>query len=568
MISCEELDEAVQQITKHYKYITVSDTPQKRIIPFLAFHQYIVDGCIDAVSDILSEITCEEYKDFLMNTPIENPDLYPNNSTCQYHLTLPLCLAAASGNKEMLQLLFTHGANVTLTDKQQYNILHCLVELSTDYPQKACTMYQNILQQIGDTSVIRDLHNRCNTDGLTALELAAELCAPEILQLFLKTDDVYRFPICKKGLHTKYEYRIPFDKTVTFLHRIVIASKTEIDRFCDVQFFTEVLINNILTQLFSKYKIHIAIMVIMSTVIFLLYQVYLWTYLVMQSVPPKYLTSLLLCATLIAFVMELVPVLIFTQTYGKNKTKRSRRSPYVRNAAFSLPPLIFWFSIILICVIDFIDLKHSPTRNALHSFTAACSMGAFLYFFQLSTSFSYITLMMSKMLVETIKFFIFSGLTMMVFTLSSFVLSVAPKEESDFHLFSNQTENTLLFEFMRTSYDTFITAIAGKTPDDVYFSDSAVPALSMVYYLCLILQCPILLLNLLIAIFNHRVDDIYKYKEEVTAIMKIYHLLYIRNNSLCFSIMKGFLFHGKHSKIKDGTLFITIVEKNEISMKT
>ena len=73
-------------------------------VHFMAFHQWIVDGNVEAVQDVLSRVTSEVQQKHILNSEISYTEqLAGRDEDLQFKL--PLALAAASGNTHMLQLL-------------------------------------------------------------------------------------------------------------------------------------------------------------------------------------------------------------------------------------------------------------------------------------------------------------------------------------------------------------------------------------------------------------------------------------------------------------------------------
>jgi len=54
------------------------------------------------------------------------------------------------------------------------------------------------------------------------------------------------------------------------------------------------------------------------------------------------------------------------------------------------------------------------------------------------------------------------------------------------------------------------------------------PAVILAYVACVV-ECAVLLLNLLIAIFSHQVGDVYRYELESRTVIRLSTLLYLRN---------------------------------------
>ena len=505
----------IHQIVKYY-----NKSNGKGSVPFFEFHKCIVANDIAIVKAVLSEITYEAYKHFIVNATVSyEEELCGVDGLVQFQL--PLALAAGSGNTEMFTLLLEHGADVNLIDSSQRNIFHSLVTLCIEYPRRSCDMYQVLLANMEDKSVVLDLHQNCDADGLTALDLAAEYCVPEILQLILTTDQVYRFPVTEQGLSIKYEYRIPLSADMAFIHRLTAASKAQVDRLYSSRVFSQEPMKTMVSQMKKQYKTKMILLSCMMIGYILLYQCYLFTYLVTKELPPKVLTSILFSVSIVIQMMQLIS--LYTRSVWRHRIQRDiPRSHYVKNITFEIPSLCFGYFVIIVCILDFADVDNVYVQCSFHTMTASQSLASIIILFQLSDTFSHMTLMIGKMFEEMLKFLPFSLLSVSTFAMAFYVLHAAPRDTSDNNASHNATDNASLQEqFFTTFYDTFLMAFIGKMPDDLFFSDAIVPQLAIVCFPIVVLECPILLLNLLIAIFSHQVEDVYKYQIEIQNLIKI-----------------------------------------------
>ena len=150
--------------------------------------------------------------------------------------------------------------------------------------------------------------------------------------------------------------------------------------------------------------------------------------------------------------------------------------------------------------------------------------------FQLSETFSHLTFMFTQMLFETGKFTPLMFVTVLSYSLYLCVLNVVPINQQNLSLtHANESEQELTEDILTTFYHVFLWTYAGKTPDDIYFTNSAIPALSLFGYIIIVLECSLLFLNLLIAIFSHQVEDVYNYQIEIQTLLRLLVILEIRD---------------------------------------
>ena len=118
----------------------------------------------------------------------------------------PLCLAAAFGANEVLKFFLLNGINVTVTDNNGYNVIHCLVAFSVFEPEKQVAnaeTYKVLINEL-DTEVLRDLLFQENEQKLRPVEMAAQCGTFKMLEAIFETQGVYVTKIKRKGL---YNYR-------------------------------------------------------------------------------------------------------------------------------------------------------------------------------------------------------------------------------------------------------------------------------------------------------------------------------------------------------------------------
>jgi hypothetical protein len=539
------VSEVVQSMKKH----AGSDC-----IPFMALHQCIVEGNYEAVKTVLSELRNDTYKEDLLNRRISYTKTF-HGMAGTLQLQLPLALAAASANTELLQLLLSHGADVSLTDSRANNILHSLVLLSIHSPVVACDMYRWLMQQsvCGDKAVVRHLHAACNDKGLSALELAAAHCVPEILHLILTTEHVYRFTLHRQGLFTKYEYRIPLQYKDSILHMITKATQSEISRFSAMSFFSKEPVKSIITKLEQKYRKLMYMQLVFTIVHFIMYQVYLYLYLSTKQPPPTLFIVAMFAYTFGILVMYVVgSVSILKQVITVKKTMG--KFPYVLPVSFVVPIMMFVVTLSILCVADLIGVSSPTLLVVLHSIAACMSCEVFILFLQMSPTFSHMSVMVDKMFIEMGISLIMDVFVVSGFGMGLYVLNAA----------SHASDSVSFLEiFTNIIYETNLMAVNWISPADIYFSELAVPTLARIFYMLCLVECTLLFLNLLIAVFTHQIEDVYKYKLEIQHIMNINMLLNLRHLAINWGRLVAKLTCKPTLPNKYETLVLRVVERRQ-----
>ena len=216
---------------------------------------------------------------------------------------------------------------------------------------------------------------------------------------------MYRFQISKQGIYTRYQYKIPLHGNNTVLHRIAKATKTEVSRLSETSFFFKEPVKTLRAVLERKYKNKIYISMFVGCLLVVLYQVYLYLYLSTQATPPKVFTIILFFSSSIWAIIEGID-------YSREvvhvceimKRKRIGKYPYILNTSFALPAACFWGCVFILCIVDLTGLENNAVKVVLHSLTTFFSCCSFMFFFQMSLTFSHLTVMIEKMIEETIKF--------------------------------------------------------------------------------------------------------------------------------------------------------------------
>ena len=85
--------------------------------------------------------------------------------------------------------------------------------------------------------------------------------------------------------------------------------------------------------------------------------------------------------------------------------------------------------------------------------------------------------------------------------------------------------------------------------------------MAIVLYVWSVLECALMLVNLLIAIFSHQVEDVYRYKHEIQSIIKITMLMNLRALLLTWLYLVAKITRKPAIANKHETIVIRIAEK-------
>jgi hypothetical protein len=210
--------------------------------------------------------------------------------------------------------------------------------------------------------------------------------------------------------------------------------------------------------------------------------------------------------------------------------------------------------------VELVGVQNYTVRSALYSITAPLSLASFLYILISVPKFSHLVLMVEKMIWEAWRILILMLFMSLMFTMCFYVLAVTPNETNG-RTAANMTGEYLQKQFSLTLYETLLLTFAGRAPDDIFFTESSVPIISILVYIISILDGAVLLLNLLIAIFSHQVDDVYRYQREIQIIANLSFVLQRRQIQLTRRNIMARLKKNSASDIGMEEVIFTILQK-------
>ena len=140
-------------------------------------------------------------------------------------------------------------------------------------------------------------------------------------------------------------------------------------------------------------------------------------------------------------------------------------------------------------------------RHCRHGITSFFAVGCLISSFYAFPQIPYLMAIVQKMFEETTAFTAMGFLSYAAFAGIFYILET-PFQRIDSAAANDTATNPQ--DLPGTMYAAFLRLLNIKTPDDVYFSDSQVPAMSIVVYVFAIIIWPVMLLNFLIALYNDK----------------------------------------------------------------
>ena len=483
--------------------------------PFEEVHKSIVSGDIVQFHLLLDQDTLNVRN--ILNGLVS----YRKKARGQKLLELPLALAACSGNTEMLITVMELIKDMNQQDGSGNNIIHSLVLLSDEHPVVVCDMYSTLMSHT-DHSMRQKLLTTENQEQLTALSLAAHICVPEIMHCILHTDGVYRFELDINEPYKEVMYKFQKEnQPVEILQQITCVPENRLKRFTDSGILHTSPLKDVREDVNRKgnYTFYVWIVSVIACLIG--YGCYLRAYLVFGSVPDQrydILIVVLFGICVLEFARNLYVNRKNTVTWWKQILRKNQ--PVIVTSVYTSEMLFFF----MFFVLTVIDLAHpycdndKKVRHTLHAITSFFAVGSLLFFLQAYPRTAYLIAVVQKMFEETLAFIMMGFLFYAAFVSVFYVLET-PFQCIDSAAATNTTTN--LQNLPGTMYDVFLWLLNIKTPDDVYFSDSNVPAMSLAAYVFAIMVWPVMLMNFLIALYNDRMQTITQHREVITAVQNL-----------------------------------------------
>lgn len=129
---------------------------------------------------------------------------------------------------DLIELLLSHGAEYQDVDSKGDNIIHSLVHLSNDLPERATSMYKYLLNQ--NLDILKSLLHQRNNSGLKPVELAASLGLSEMTGTIINTKNIYRWVISRCGVVNVVRYDVTdYESEDSKCHKSILYYLTEMD---------------------------------------------------------------------------------------------------------------------------------------------------------------------------------------------------------------------------------------------------------------------------------------------------------------------------------------------------
>ena len=480
---------------------------------------------------------------------LNNLVTYKETTDHNLFFELPLVLAACSGNTDMLITVMELITDMNQRDGSGNNIIHCLVLLSDEHPVVACEMYNTLMSHIDQNMKLKLLTTE-NHNQLTALSLAAHICVPEIMHCILNTDGVFRFALDINGPYREVKYKFNTAKQpLEILHQITCLPENKLKRFTDSGLLHTSPLKDIRNSVKRKGSLMFYIWIMISILNILGYAAYVRSYLKFGRVPSQRYSILVV----VIYVMTI-------PEYLRNLYV-NRKSTFLwwRKTLHNNPPTIFnsvTTCEMLFCVMFLVtavnDLAHPlcdndvKVQHILHGITSFLAICALISLLQAFPRTAYLMAVVQKMMQETMAFMAMGFLSYAAFAAIFYILET-PFQCIDSAAANDTTTNPQ--DLPGTMYNAFLRLLNIKTPEDVYFSESQVPSMSVAVYVFAIIIWPVMLLNFLIALYNDRMLTITQHRDVIIAVQNMNIMLfahdtyYVPYQKLKQRIFKSIGFH-------------------------
>ena len=478
---------------------------------------------------------------------------------------LPLALGACSGNPEMLLAILGVTRDVAKQDQSGNNIVHSLVVLADKHPSTACKMYHTLMAHANAEKKLKLLETK-NQNLLTPLSLAAEMCVPEIVNCILNTDGVYKFDMDTVGPYKQVMYKFPTqDMLVDLMRRLSNVPNSKLQRFTDTDILNIPPLSVFRRRFHLKHLWTFMLWTVYTILIFSGYFVYMREYLATGAPPQPFFTALLALAMFI-YLMEVVSRMWWNR---RNYIDFFRKyffgeRPFILTSGTRLlqvPTALLCFIITLTDTANPPCEEYKQLRHTFHTLINFTMVMSLIYLLQVYSKTAYLLTVIQKMVLETVIFIFVGFIPYLAFAFVFLIL------EAPFTcLYSTVSYNATMSisgptlnrqDIPEYMYITLMRLLNVQPPDDVLFRHSIVPSLSMALYVIAVLMWPLLLLNLLIALYNDKMQEIHKHKEVIMAVQNFNVMLFVydsyyipfaklkhvlRNNTLTLSVFPEIIY--------------------------
>lgn len=422
--------------------------------------------------------------------------------------------------------------------------------MSATRVEQACDIYGYMMELVDTGSKIA-LHRQENCLQMTPLDLAADMCLPEILLCFFRTDDVYRFVQKDAGLYkyvlydvTRYEDNE--SKAIHLLNRILNVNESELERYATSRLLSTEPFptwSKSITQ--SSVKWFYLLYVIMTGVLFYHNTQYFFS----DQSAPTWFSIILLAVCTRHVLYEIWSFCKWIETW-RISFKRSIKGkrPLVLRSIQRLNSLSFF---LLCAMLNIVDLTGFTCRVKMFYFV--CTVFAsinlieiYMFFFQLQTQLSHYVIILQEISIDAIVFSSFCLVRIFAFTVVFYLSYIPLPCTTDMSLnhtmLNNQTHVDIWGNFSYAFYKVLILGYGVVAPPDLFFSTATLPHLLLTFYIILLLAITLILFNLFIAIFSDHTSKLNVHKDIINKLQQMSISMYVKlimNHKLDRNVLKS-----------------------------
>ena len=452
--------------------------------------------------------------------------------------------------------------------------------MSDKDPTKSCEIYSFLMRRLVEKGTKLDLHNQKNNHNLTALDLSAEKCLPEIMQAIMQTNGVYRFLQKHCGIYDYVLYDVTSYEdwtrnTIHILHRITNVSEAELERFASSKVLTtepfltweKSLSENNMVKFMFTYSIIECIFFVVNLQSFFRFGL---------CILPVSIILLLQCV--VALTSE------FSNTWRQRhlirihwKRFRAGKRPVVITSFQRVYHCIFALALMTILIMDMAGWMCYYQEYCFNMFiiAAVSLIGSFIYFFQLHATLSHYVVIMQEMIVDGLSILCMAVIILLIVDVIFYLVTFP--FPCDVHIqltnSSNSTFTSVVYNMYKTIYETSFLSYGLMAPKDIYFSNTSSPGLAQAGYLIMVMVITLVLMNLMIGVFSDHISDLNKHRELINTLQNISIALYNEESKHFSSIqiaikkllpkMHDKLYGRKHFLVDEsnGKIYICVFER-------
>ena len=470
---------------------------------------------------------------------IRNSKIITNDRNKNVSFELPLSLAAAGGSEIILMTLVWKDADVHGLDSAGNNIIHNLVQLSTNAPRRSVRMFECLLKVVDNVYDIEKLLHTKNAKKRKPIDLAAYSGLPEMLNAIINTEGIYRHTIDDMGDYKQIYYNVTdYEQSDSITSESIVYHLTNVDekQLLRIHRFGLLQKEPFITWFdikFKKSRKVISIHLILWMLFVFTFLVKTWLLLASENATViGNLSFLVLCFAAFTLLVEIgyahenwkhlknVVVMAWKHT----KYPVTFLFPYrMIQIVFCCTCIIGTYGDINPCSFTFI--------NITHAINAVCGTLSVLFFMQLNKGFGHLLITVQKMVYVSMLFSSMILLTYLGYTMALYILHVniswGCTQYNNTELTTNTHNISSGFDtFGGSLYTTMLLMFLISAPYNTAFSQSTHPVVTSVIYLSLVIFVGIICMNLLIALMSQRMEEIDILKDDILLLQRISIVLF------------------------------------------